>query len=923
MPELTHEIIKSQIAESEVIFSRGENLFLLGNYTLTDSDEEAGTYSYTFDGNYGDYEVSVVVKDDGEEDVGEKKGGNGGKPSEFPVSTKCTCPYLRKGCKHVVAACLDIERRMTRKRKVADKIEKDGAPPDKYLTPEEIRETALKSRRERAAREELELFSGETRKGRHAVKTAGGKTYTVTVYQPAEGRGHCDCPDFATNHLETCKHLIFTLHELGNGKKSSDTDESEVFPFIHITWNSRQEKPACYYEEIANPELESEIGELFNEKGLYTRTSINRLYKLYLKSGEDDGIVFDEYLLDRLERILYEREIDKLRKKHAVDFSILKTELYPYQKTGVEFAAFKRASIIADEMGLGKTVQAIGAAQMKKRIFGFSKVLVICPSSVKEQWKREIEKFTDETAFVVAGPRKKRYAQYREEQAFIKITNYEAVLRDILAIREWGPELIVLDEAQRIKNFETKTHKALMSLPREHVIILTGTPLENKLEDVYSIVQFCDPDLLTPLWAFAANHFNLDRKNKVQGYRNLKTVHKKLGGLILRRRRAEVIDSLPDQVPHDYFMPLTDEQEEIHQGYMYSLLAILNKKVITPIDMKRIQMMLLCMRMVCDSTYLIDKQTNISPKLAELVSILNELVVDNGRKVIIFSEWTTMTYLIGKVLSEMGIGFVEFTGKVPVSKRQILVEEFHENPECMVFLSTDAGGVGLNLQNADCVINFELPWNPAKLNQRIGRVARIGQKSAKIDVINLVTKNSIEERVYAAVELKQELFDVVLEGEGGDEVDFSRESKAKFVDQLRKMFDGEPVDVRPEEVPGPELDEDTPHFLNPQALAERETEIDLESEEFGDDEGPVAERDKSSNDGSSGDAEPENRGTSSGSVAPEQLETVLNQGLAFLDSLSRMTTGQALGDPDDTENRKIEIDRDTGEVTLKFKLPGF
>ena len=911
MPQLTQSSIKNQIASTEVVFARGESLFLLGNYTLEDSDEESGVYAYTFDGNYGNYSVAVSLTDKG-------KAGSGA-AAEFPVSAKCTCPFPRRGCKHVVAACLDIERRLARKQKVAEANTEDGIPPAEYLTPEEIRETALKARKERAAREGFSFFSGETYKGTHTVKTPSGRTYAVTFYDPILGVGHCNCPDFATNHLETCKHLLFAHNELLRHEDIEAKSREETFPFVHVTWNARQQKPTCYYERVEDKELAAELAELFNEKGMYPRKSINRLYKLFLNTTEHDGVLFDDYLLQRLEKVLYDREVEKLSKKHRIDTSSLKTGLYPYQREGVEFAVFKRAAIIADEMGLGKTVQAIAAVVMKKRVFGFSKVLVVCPSSVKEQWKIEVEKFTDETAVVVSGPRRRRHAQYSDEDAFFKIANYEAVMRDILPIRKWAPEIIILDEAQRIKNFETKTHKALSEVPREHVLVLTGTPLENKLEDVYSIVQFCDSDLLTPLWAFAANHFNLDQKSKVQGYRNLKTVHDKLEGLVLRRRRKDVIDSLPDQVPHEYYLPLAPEQEQIHQGYMSALLALINKKVITPIDMKRIQMMLLCARMVCDSTYLIDKETNISPKLVELSSILNEIVVENGRKVLIFSEWTTMTYLIGKVLSDMGIAFVEFTGKIPVAKRQRLVDEFHDNPECMVFLSSDAGGVGLNLQNADCVINFELPWNPAKLNQRIGRVSRIGQKSNKIDVINLLTKNSIEERVYAAIGLKQELFDAVLEGEGEDEVDFSRESKTRFINQLRDMFNEDPLDVQPESVPGPELDEDTPHYLNPKVMAEQAADIDLGAEEF-DGEG-IGETKPDAGGGtaastvaSSGPAEP---------VDPAQLETVLNQGLAFLDSISRMATGKALAGPEDSEGKKIEINHETGEVTLKFKLPGF
>ncbi len=204
---------------------------------------------------------------------------------------------------------------------------------------------------------------------------------------------------------------------------------------------------------------------------------------------------------------------------------------------------------------------------------------------------------------------------------------------------------------------------------------------------------------------------------------------------------------LPQELVNNYYLELTHEQANIHSGYLQLLLPLLNKKFLTPMDVRRIQELMVKMRMVCDSTYLIDRETNISPKLKELEGILEELVLQNNRKVVIFSEWTTMTFLIAKHLSNVGISFVELTGKVPVKKRHALIDEFTNNPECRVFLSTDAGGTGLNLQAGDCVINFELPWNPAKLNQRIGRVNRIGQTSKCINVVNFISKGSIEEKI--------------------------------------------------------------------------------------------------------------------------------------------------------------------------------
>lgn len=900
--DLTRTDIKNKIARTNIIFTRGENIFALGNYALTEKDNANNQYSYTFDGSYGNYDVSIHIKND-------------------LIKESCTCPYPHKGCKHIVAACLDISERQKRE----EKIKSNEDEPGNYLTPEEIKTTALESRKSRAKTEGFILIPGETYKGCHTVQTSKGRNYTVTIYNPAEQSGHCTCPDFATNHLDTCKHLIFTYNKLSEDKKFLKQAEKEIFPFVHFTWNSRLHRPVCYFEQIKDTVIADEIKKLFNEKGVYTRESISGLYKFYSRTGDTTDILqFDNYLLERINEILYQKEILKLEKKDNIDFSFLKTELYPYQKEGVRFAVYKRAAIIADEMGLGKTLQAISIALLKKRIFGFEKILVVCPSSVKSQWKKEIEKYTEASALIISGSRKKRQKLYSENKAFFKITNYEALLRDKLTVSEWQPDFVILDEAQRIKNFETKTHQAIQSIPHNHSLVITGTPLENKLEDLYSIVQFSDPTLLTPLWAFAAHHFNLStqRKNKVLGYRNLKAVYEKIQPLLIRRKKVDVLDNLPEKIENNYYFDLSTEQEEIHQGYKSSLFRIISKKVLTPMDIKLMQKILLSMRRVCDSTYLIDKKTNISPKLVELVTILKDLIIDNKRKVVIFSEWTTMTYLIGKVLSEMEIDFIEFTGKVPVGKRQILIDEFHENPECMVFLSTDAGGVGLNLQNSDCVINFELPWNPAKLNQRIGRIDRIGQKHSVINVINLITKNSIEEKVYAGINLKQELFDAALEGTG-DDVDLSRENKNKFINQVREMFDGEQIDIDTgpkADEDKPELDELTPHYLNPEIFREKDSEIDISAEEF--EEDPVSKKELSEKaDGSERQTAKQN-GDSDRSASMEQMDTVLNQGMDFLNSLSMMATGKSLTEKE-SNNKSVEIDRETGEVVMRFKLPGF
>lgn len=936
MQQLSIEYIRNSLARTPAIFSRGENIFLLGNYSLVDEEPDNHRYQYAFDGTYGDYRVTVSP--DNTENL----------------TATCTCPYPHDGCKHVVAAFLDIARRTKRRSTSATEsfatespadeppptentpgdsvLKRAGELPQEYLTPEEIREIALESRRERAKKEALTLVPGEVFKGPHSVRGEGGREYTVTVYDSTGQTGHCTCPDFAVNHLDTCKHLIFALEQLTTDEELAEQACNEIFPLVHFTWSSRHQKPVCYYERIDDPVLRERVESLFGEKKIYTRESLNQLFALFNDYADvTDQVLFDERLLQRIDGAFFEKEAKAAARTFKPDFPFLKTTLYPFQQEGVRFASFRKSAIIADEMGLGKTLQAITTALVKRNTFGVEKTLIVCPSSVKNQWKLEIEKFTDEKALVISGSRRKRRRAYFEDDSFFKITNYEALMRDIGTVVAWAPDLVILDEAQRIKNFETKTHQAINRVPRTHSLVMTGTPVENRLEDLYAIVQFSEPELLTPLWAFAANHYSLsrNRKNTILGYRNLDVVHEKLKTLLIRRTKKDVFDSLPEITENTYYLDLADEQAEVHRGYLSSLLAIVNKKFITPVDVKKIQRILTAMRMVCNSTYLIDRKSNVSPKLVELVSILKEIVVGDRRKVIIFTEWTTMTYLIGKVLSDLGIDFVEFTGKVPTEKRQALVDEFRTNPECMVFLSTDAGGVGLNLQNTDCLINMELPWNPARLNQRIGRIHRIGQESNKVNVINMITRNSIEERVYAGIGLKQELFDAVLDGTT-DEVDFSREKKNKFVEELRRMFGDElgAVEIAQEEsryrYDQPELDEKTPHFLNPEVLREDYHVVDVTGEESGF-ELPEEDTGEGVTDRTPAAAQVQDDGKSTrdpAALPAEQLEAILNQGMAFLNTLTQAATGKALfDDSGDSGNRKtVEIDRETGEVVLRFKL---
>ena len=902
MAAVDFEYIRRDVADTEVIFSRGRRIYEGGAFVCREADLKAGRFSYEVDGAHGDYISEVEIQEEG-------------------ATYTCDCPYPGTGCKHVVAVMLDALDRLETGSRGPGKM--DVEAEGDFLTPDEIREKALEDRRSRARNEGFTVTPGEMLKGDHLLESKDGRQYVVTLHDPDRGLGHCSCPDFNTNGLGTCKHLLFLMDHLHKAGAFSGRN-GERFPFVDVYWDAPRGAPRLFSErperEIAD--LQPILDAYFDRQGGFVRPDLGEMLHFLSEVDGHKRVCVREEVLRRVDAHLLEREAEERSLEPLPSLTALKAELYPYQEEGVRFALYRKAALIGDEMGLGKTLQGIALALLKKELFGFKRVLVITLASLKEQWRREVERFTDEDAVVVAGSAKARQRIYREDPSLFKITNYEAVLRDGLALSRFKPDLIILDEAQRIKNFSTKTADAVKRLPRKHALVLTGTPLENRLEDVYSIVQFLDPYMLSPLWRFAAEHFLLSRhkKDRIMGYRNLDLLHEKLKDIVMRRRKEEVLSDLPEEIVNNYYIELTEQQAKIHSGYMQSLLPILNKKFLTPMDVRQIQVLLLRMRSVCDSTYLIDRQTNISPKLEELENILDELVVQGRRKAVVFSEWTTMTYLIARRLSRKGVPFVELSGKVPVNKRQALIDEFSNNPECKVFLSTDSGGTGLNLQAADCVINVEPPWNPARLNQRIGRVNRIGQISNKVNVVNLIAKNSIEEKILAGIQLKTELFTGVFDG-GVDTVEFSRERRNEMLYQLRKMM-GEEVteDLSDEEaMPGESIPEDTPHFLNPRALAGEEDEDRIPASDEGAGE--------SAPDGAPAEAawaqEAVEEGGSPWAGQPaEKVEAVLNSGMAFISGLMEMATGRKLGEASDRE-RMIRLDPETGEVTMKFKLPGF
>ena len=315
------------------------------------------------------------------------------------------------------------------------------------------------------------------------------------------------------------------------------------------------------------------------------------------------------------------------------------------------------------------------------------------------------------------------------------------------------------------------------------------------------MVQFVDGRRLGPAFRFLSEHRQVNQQGKLIGYRNLDQVREKLAPILLRRRRDQVLKDLPPRTDKIFRVPMTPEQVS-HYGDQQMVVAALMRKFerqggwLSPLDQQRMLCAIQNMRMICDSTFLFDKETSSSPKMEELKEILHELVIEEQRKVVVFSEWEKMTAVVGELLKKMKIGYVSLHGAIPTRQRGQLISKFRDQPDVKVFLSTDAGGVGINLQAASAVINVEPPWNPARLEQRIARVHRMGQLKPVL-AVHLLTENSIEERVWETVRLKKALFEGLFDG-ARSEVSFEKLGRRSMMETLKQIV--------PEAAPATETD---------------------------------------------------------------------------------------------------------------------
>lgn len=424
-----------------------------------------------------------------------------------------------------------------------------------------------------------------------------------------------------------------------------------------------------------------------------------------------------------------------------------------YQQRGVQWLSvldyYGFGGILADDMGLGKTLQTI--AFLSRQLRDGQRVLILAPSSLVYNWQEEFAKFLPEVAVsVVQGTKAQREAIIRQQDAVL-LTSYHSFRQDLLTYQDCHFDYLILDEAQVLKNSQTKIAQALRGFPVSRCFALSGTPIENRLLEIWSIFQIVLPGLFTSKTQF----------NQLSA----QAVARIIRPFFLRRRKEEVLPELPDMTEITYHNDMSDGQKTIYLAQLERMQqrVLQTSQVEFARDKIEILSGITRLRQICNTPQLFMPYEGNSGKLDGLRDLLVQLK-DNGHRVLIFSQFKGMLTLIEEQLQELGMSSYQLTGSTPPKERQEMTTAFNKGSRDVFLMSLKAGGVGLNLTGADTVILVDLWWNPAVELQAIGRAHRLGQDKP-VQVFRLITKGSIEEKILALQDNKRHLIKDVLEGD--------------------------------------------------------------------------------------------------------------------------------------------------------------
>ncbi|MFI3307381.1 MAG: SNF2-related protein [Mycoplasmatota bacterium] len=497
-----------------------------------------------------------------------------------------------------------------------------------------------------------------------------------------------------------------------------------------------------------------------------TNGVIPKYRALYLDSVKEYSIINTDNLFNQF--------IDNFNKYKNSDVILSKKDdsiLREYQKDGVKwlYNIYKSGfgGVLADEMGLGKTIQTIMFLKNVLRDKN-CKILIVCPTSLIYNWEKEFDMFAPSLKYKVIDNTKEKREDLINQDFNIFITSYGRLRNDVDIYNDKCFELIIIDEAQNIKNPKAGISKALKQLKAETKIALTGTPVENSVLEVWSIFDFIMPGFLHSLSKFQSK-YNVKEMNE-KSHKLLSELSNVISPFILRRRKNEVLKELPIKQDNNIYLELPEKQKKLYAFQVKKskkeFEELLEKEGFLKARFKILQLLTKLRQICIDPNLIFEDYDGESIKLSETIDLLNGYI-KNGHKVLIFSSFKSAIYNLSYQLKENNITHYIIDGSVSSKKRTDLVDAFNKDNTNVFLITLKAGGTGLNLTSADVVIHLDLWWNPAVENQATDRAHRIGQIN-NVEVVKLICKGTIEEKILDLQNKKKVLNDSLIDNDDKD-----------------------------------------------------------------------------------------------------------------------------------------------------------
>ena len=477
---------------------------------------------------------------------------------------------------------------------------------------------------------------------------------------------------------------------------------------------------------------------------------------------------------------------------------------YPFQIVGINFLSDVEKGMLADEMGLGKTSQILASVYRLYRIGKVKKALIICPATLKYQWEEEIEKFIDIKKYgidyvIVDGDTKQRKAIYeslKEGNVLYTVINYELVRNDADLLSDIGFDVVALDEGHRIRNWKSMTSKAIYKLNSPFKWAATGTPMQNKPEELFNIFGWVNPEILGDWWKFRGRYMIIGEKfkqpNMVLGYKNLGELHRRIAPYMLRRLKKDVAPELPKILVNNFFVDMTPDQRSVHDEIRNELIDLIKEiSKFTERDedgniikqhpkANNILGMFIMLQEICDTPQLLvmsdskmaarhtmdGKIDPRSPKIDELMTILTDFMSSGEgqgpRKAVIFTQFKRMQGLIVNAIKKLG-GVNIVNGGMNAQEKQQSIIEFRTNDAIKFLVCTDSANYGVNLPEASLLVNVDLPWNPAVWDQRNARIHRLDSVHESVNIVNLISLGGLDEKILDTLYAKKDTASEIVE----------------------------------------------------------------------------------------------------------------------------------------------------------------